>query len=294
MDEPMYRQIAKNLRERIESGEIPPGDQLPTELALRDRYNASRNTVRDAIKWLIADGVVAAKPGQGMFALQRDQPALTTLPVSAESGLRGVEGEAAFTDVKRRGRCPSASVPRVEVRPASPEMAAQLRVPERSEVVTRRQERYIDQKPWSVQTTAYPMELVTRGAHDLLVAKDIVGGTVAYLERALGVTQIGCRDTVHVRTPSEEEGRFFKIADDAPVRLVTVVIRTGYCAADAGPAPFRATSTVFPADRVQFVIDSGGVPLDVAPAMDSEPSQASVPQFDLPVPDAPVASGLPQ
>lgn len=286
MDEPMYRQIAKKLRERIESGEIPPGDQLPTELELRDRYNASRNTVRDAIKWLIADGVVAAKPGQGMFAVQRDQPVLTTLSVSAETGLSSVEGEAAFTEMRRRGRCPSASVPRVEVRPASPEMAARLRVPERSEVVTRRQERYIDRKPWSVQTTAYPMELVTRGADDLLVAKDIAGGTVAYLERALGLTQTGHRDTVEVRPPSEEETRFFKIADDASVRVVAVVIRTGYHDGDTGPVPFRATSTVFPADRVQFVIDSGDVPPDGMPPIDSEPSQDSVPPSDLQVPDA--------
>jgi GntR family transcriptional regulator len=52
MANPMYRQIAEDLRLRIDSGDLPPGEQPPTELRLRDRYNASRNTVRDAIKWL--------------------------------------------------------------------------------------------------------------------------------------------------------------------------------------------------------------------------------------------------
>ncbi len=49
MGSPMYRQIAEQLRLRIESGELAPGSQLPTELVLREEFNASRNTVRDAI-----------------------------------------------------------------------------------------------------------------------------------------------------------------------------------------------------------------------------------------------------
>ena len=49
MPEPMYRQIADDLRQKIESGELGSGRQLPTELELRDQYEASRNTVRDAV-----------------------------------------------------------------------------------------------------------------------------------------------------------------------------------------------------------------------------------------------------
>ena len=40
----MYRQIAEDLRQKIESGMIAPGSQLPTELELRETYSASRNT----------------------------------------------------------------------------------------------------------------------------------------------------------------------------------------------------------------------------------------------------------
>jgi DNA-binding GntR family transcriptional regulator len=36
MANPMYRQIAEDLREQIESGQLEPGQQLPTELELRD------------------------------------------------------------------------------------------------------------------------------------------------------------------------------------------------------------------------------------------------------------------
>lgn len=275
MDEPMYRQIAKDLRDQIKTGRIAPGSQLPTELELRDHYNASRNTVRDAIKWLVANGVVAAKTGQGIFAVQGATPFAVTLSVSAQMGLSDVEGAAEVAEIERRGRRPWASVPRVEVRSASPDMATQLRIPEESAVVTRRQERRIDRMPWSIQATAYPMELVKRGASGLLVAQDIDGGAVAYLERALGVRQIGCRDTIDVRPPSEEEDRFFRFPDDAAVSAVTVVTRTGYRASEAGPAPFRVTSTMFPADRVRIVINAGGVPRDGTPLADNEHPQAA-------------------
>jgi DNA-binding GntR family transcriptional regulator len=46
MVEPMYLQIAEDLRHQIEAGELAPGDQVLTELELRERYGASRNTHR--------------------------------------------------------------------------------------------------------------------------------------------------------------------------------------------------------------------------------------------------------
>ena len=37
----MYREIAEELRGQIEAGKLPPGSRLPTELELRDKYNAT-------------------------------------------------------------------------------------------------------------------------------------------------------------------------------------------------------------------------------------------------------------
>ena len=67
----MYRQIAEDLREQIESAELQPGQQLRTELKLRKRYGASRNTVRDAIKWLMNLGLVETRAGQGTFVVKK-------------------------------------------------------------------------------------------------------------------------------------------------------------------------------------------------------------------------------
>ena len=79
MSDPMYRQIAEDLRAQIESGKLEGGMQLLTELELRERYGASRNTVRDAIKWLMNLGLVETRPGQGTFVVQKIAPFVTTL-----------------------------------------------------------------------------------------------------------------------------------------------------------------------------------------------------------------------
>lgn len=262
MAEPMYRTIAQELQEQIRSGAVRPGDRLPTELELRDRYSASRNTVRDALKWLAARGLVETKPGQGTFAAQRIEPFVTILSTDPRTGLSGVEGKEWLAEVAERGRIAVATVPRVEVRSAPRYIADRLHIPEGSQVITRRLDRYIDRAPLSLETTAYPMELVERGATRLLIAEEIAEGAIAYLRERLGIKQTGHRDRLLVRPPSEDEARFFKLSDDGRVFVVSIV-RTGYRYGDGGPVPFRVTFTVFPADRNQLVIESGEVPKDL-------------------------------
>src|ERR1700678_3840910 len=79
MAQPMYQQIADDLRIKIETGELAPGAQLPVELELREQYDASRNTIRDAIKRLTSLGLVQRRPGQGTFVTHRINPFVTEL-----------------------------------------------------------------------------------------------------------------------------------------------------------------------------------------------------------------------
>ncbi|MEU8252264.1 GntR family transcriptional regulator [Nonomuraea sp. NPDC048916] len=60
-----YRQIADDLREEITRGELGPA--VPSEAALRRRYAASRNTVRQALAVLELEGLIVAEHGRGRF-----------------------------------------------------------------------------------------------------------------------------------------------------------------------------------------------------------------------------------
>jgi GntR family transcriptional regulator len=259
MPEPMYRRIAEDLRLKIESGTLASGSQLPTELVLRERYDASRNTVRDAVKWLMNLGLVETRPGQGTFVVEKIEPFVTTLFTDAatlaaelETGLGG-EATAYAAEVSAQGRKPEDSVPRIEIQPAAGVTAAELQVTEGSPLVSRHQQRLIDGKAYSLQTTFYPMRLVEQGAVRLIQAEDMPEGAVRYLEQVLGIKQAGWRDRITVRAPDATEAAFFKLPEDGRI-AVFETLRTGY---DESGSPLRLTITTYPADRNQFVMNVG-------------------------------------
>ncbi len=61
--------VSESLRGLILGGEIHPGDKLPSEAGLTERYNVSRTVIREAVASLRADGLVEARHGVGIFVL---------------------------------------------------------------------------------------------------------------------------------------------------------------------------------------------------------------------------------
>lgn len=66
-----YRQIAAQLRERIESGELAPGQRIPTETELVEEYEVARSTVRRAIRLLREEGLIVTVPQRGSYVARR-------------------------------------------------------------------------------------------------------------------------------------------------------------------------------------------------------------------------------
>ena len=190
---PQYRIIAKDLRERIESNELQPGQKLPTEVDLKEEYEASRNTVRDAIKLLISQGLVETRPGEGTFVVELIHPFVVILDSDAEH-IRdsyvgsGDEMPDHTGGVDAQQRAPSVSPLRVEFQRATQAVAAALQLEEGDAVVRRQEERYIDDMPWSIMTSFYPMRFVEQGAVELIKARAIISSVASYLEETLGVT----------------------------------------------------------------------------------------------------------
>src|SRR6187431_3320754 len=74
----MLTEIAEqSLRQAIEQGKFGPGSQLPTEAELCQMLGVSRTVVREALRVLEEDGLVARRHGVGTFV--RDHPILKNL-----------------------------------------------------------------------------------------------------------------------------------------------------------------------------------------------------------------------
>lgn len=270
MGEPMYRRIAEDLRQQIESGQTAPGSQFPTEVELTEQFGASRNTIRDAVKSLIALGLVETRPGQGTFVSEPIDPLVTTLTANPVTGLGGGEGAMYLSEVSAHHRKAAASDPRVEIQLATGVIAARLRVDDGTQVVSRHQQRFIDGTPWSLQTSFYPMAFVLDGARRLVEATDIPEGTTSYVQEKLSRKQVGYRDWITMRSPGIHEITFFRVPADGRVPVFEI-FRTAF---DQSGKPMRVTVTVFPADRNQFIVDVGDVP---APQLGADKDQGPDP-----------------
>lgn len=62
-----FRQIADNLRELIESGEIEAGSRLPSTRDLMAEYGAANQTIQKALAILRTEGLIETVPSRGSF-----------------------------------------------------------------------------------------------------------------------------------------------------------------------------------------------------------------------------------
>ncbi len=255
MTEPMYRQIAEELQRQIESGELARGSQLPTEIELREEYGASRNTVRDAIKWLTTRGLVETRPGQGTFVTEKIDPFVTTLSGPVDSG--GGEEEVYLAEVVASRRKPRISAPSggdpagLAGGGRSPADRAWLAGGEQASATVHRRHPvvaanvFLPDVAWWHRARAGSSRRPTSRAGWWPTST-----ASAASSRPPTGTPSRCGP------PNENEAAFFKLPADGRVAVFTV-FRVGY---DQDGQRFRLTITVYPTDRNRLLYNQGPVP----------------------------------
>jgi GntR family transcriptional regulator, transcriptional repressor for pyruvate dehydrogenase complex len=104
--------LVGQIKEYITSQGLKPGDQLPTESALAERFGVSRIGVREATKTLGFLGVLDAKPGRGLTVGRMDverlkeslsfHPAMYDVPVDELIDTRAIIETGVVPHVARR------------------------------------------------------------------------------------------------------------------------------------------------------------------------------------------------
>jgi GntR family transcriptional regulator len=264
MAESLWRTIAGDLHWKIETEELgTAGDPLPNEQELTDSYRASRNTVREALRWLGTRGEVVSKSGQGTYIKPRSagfEVELSRGPYTLIS-----DNDDFMTYVKSRARDPSLSEVKVDILPtgeaAVPVIGRRLvdligELKETGDVISRRQIRKVDGQAHSLQRTFYPTRFADDGAADLRAARNIEGGGVAYISEKLGIDEVACYDRLAVRVPDPDEADDLGLPDDGRVQVIEIV-RVGY---SGDGSPVRVTATTYRADISTFGMRFGDVP----------------------------------
>jgi len=69
---PIYAQIVEQIREQLNSGELKPGDQLPTVRQLASELRVNFNTIARAYRLLDEAGLISTQRGRGTYLLEHD------------------------------------------------------------------------------------------------------------------------------------------------------------------------------------------------------------------------------
>jgi GntR family transcriptional regulator len=87
MEAPRYLQILNVLSQRVENGEYPVEERLPTENELCEEFGASRFTVREALRRMVEKGMVQRRQGAGTVVVAASPQARYVQSVSSLADL---------------------------------------------------------------------------------------------------------------------------------------------------------------------------------------------------------------
>jgi GntR family transcriptional regulator len=236
---PPSRRIANELRRAILSGETPPGSRLPSERALAEVHGTARNTARQAIAILQAEGLVEAEHGRGVFV--REKRPLLLVTNDRFSRRHREAGVAPFrAEVEAQGRTARVELLAIERQPAPEWIAAELGL-DPGEAVLARHNRYLaDDEPMQLVSTYLPLSIAAGTKLEREVSAP--GGIYAALEQ-LGhrLSRVDERITARMPLPSE--------VDALALSAGVPVIELRHTGRDTRGQAIEVTLSVLPADR---------------------------------------------
>ncbi|KOX13345.1 transcriptional regulator [Saccharothrix sp. NRRL B-16348] len=219
---PAYRQVATDIRAKIESGEYAPGAPIPSERTLVDQYGVSRPTIRDAIALLRQEGALIAEHGRGVFVRPRatvQRLSRSRLSRDARTANRG----AFLGDASAGGFTPSTTV-KIRFEPADERTADLLGLDAGEEVTVRDRVMRADGLAVMLAVSRLPRS-ITRGTA-IEEVNTGPGGAYARLEEN-GHTLTHFEEIVSARMPTPEEASILQLSSGVPVVRVTRVAYAG-------------------------------------------------------------------
>lgn len=212
---PASRKIAADLRHAIETGELAPGQQLPSERDLAQQYGTARNTAREAMRLLAEDGLVIAEHGRGVFV--RPAPRLIRLGNDRYSPRHRETGLSPFLlECAKQGKTGHFQVLGIDRMSPPPDVAERLNLSARTKSVLRRDNIFwADDDPVQRVTTWIPWS-IAQGTGLLQAEVPHQFGIHGVLEER-GHTMARIREEVSARMPRPDERLQLRLPPGVPV-----------------------------------------------------------------------------
>ncbi|WP_413753397.1 GntR family transcriptional regulator [Streptomyces sp. R-74717] len=227
-----HHDIADDLRHQITTGRIKPGERLPSEVGLADRYKVSTVTLRRALAVLQGEGLVEKIHGKGNYVRR---PRRKIMYVGGWGTLDPWTAAQPTLRVTVR----STTVP------ASVHLTTLLRVPTGSPLAEYSCLSLEQGVPHGLARIYIPRDLAPAGLDDDSVSREAVTRFAV-----LGPSPAIVRETVCARSPTPDEASALRIGSTAAVLAITRI------ATDSTGRVIEAALLAFPGDRVDAVFNA--------------------------------------
>ncbi|WP_235522619.1 MULTISPECIES: GntR family transcriptional regulator [unclassified Plantibacter] len=231
----LYVQIADDLRRKIVSGELSPGDDVPSEGELAELWRSSRGPIRNALATLRNEGLIETRRGRPARVAERkaQQAADVSIPFTrwAES----------------MGTTPGARTQEVSLRRADEEKAAALGIAVGDPIVEVVRLRLLDGRPTMLERLTF-IEEVGRALFD--VDLDTVSITEYLNGRGYGYQDVD--HEIDAVAADELDSRLLDVEPGTPILRLHRVTR--------GPDGriFEASDDRYRSDIIRFTVSASG------------------------------------
>ncbi len=229
---PLWTAIRTTLSDEIARGHYQPGDRLPTEAQLSDRFGVNRHTVRRALSALAEDGTVHSRRGAGVFVTHR--------PTDYAIG----ERVRFHQNLTASGRVPGREILHLATRAADAREAEALALPPGSPVHAYEGLSFSDDQPIALARSVFPADRFPDMLTELRTHRSV---TAAFKAQGLmDYTRASTRITAKIASPTQAV--HLRLQPGAPIlRAVSINV-------DATGTPVEYGRTWFAGDRVTLTM----------------------------------------
>ena len=219
MPEHMYERVADVLRERIVSGDLAPGDRLPSQEALSEQFDVSRIVAREALDLLESEGLIDRVQRLGAF-VRRYQPLIRR----SEQHYRTNPGAPFAEEALAAERIPRYGHETYPDR-ASADVAHRLEIPVGADVMRTDYTSYANDEPMMLTHSYEPLEItkgtvIERPEEGVMMTAGLVDRFTAIDMRPTRVVE-----RLRSRMPRPSETEALKLRKGTPV---VIIVRTTY------------------------------------------------------------------
>jgi GntR family transcriptional regulator len=227
-----YQVVLGELSQQIDS--MKPGDQLPTEEMLAERFNVSAMTVRRALQVLGDAKRTIAVRGRGTFVAPQTVSKRMTLTSFTES-------------MKAAGMQAHSELISASVSPADEIAVQHLRVALGEPVYHLRRLRFGDNTPLCLENTFLPAN-----RYPGLLGEDLTGSLYELLHRRYGVILERAESRIRAASPTPQEAKLLDIGTHQPC----ISIRATTMAIDHPDLVMESSTSLYRGDRYELLVET--------------------------------------